>query len=257
MSGDESKKKLRREIIIVVVIALVIVAVSAVFISDYIIKSKREEKISAQVNEEMNKKLEENRIKASEIGDNRNLDLVGRYVSGGDPNSTTEEGTYVTIQLSSDGTASAQTLAGTTVAGWWASDKKGSAELVAIGFEKASEPKVYQIFNNHLIDMNSLYFGHVYNKEAFDTTLVSAHETGTMTINLTSNKKAKAEFEDTNKESENYGLKYAYSGSYRVDGEFIDIELNGAQTRFVMFDYKINDSDTDSGIASIFYTKVE
>ena len=78
-----------------------------------------------------------------------------------------------------------------------------------------------------------------------------------MTLNLTTDKKAKGEFIDKNEESDNYGIKFAYSGSYEADGEFVTIELNGAVTKFVMFDYNINDSDKDSGIASVYYSKKE
>ena len=76
-----------------------------------------------------------------------------------------------------------------------------------------------------------------------------------MTIELSKGGKASAEFIDTNEESENNGLKYMFSGRYTVDGDFIDITLNSAQTRFVMFDYGVSGTDADSGIASIFYQK--
>lgn len=257
MTGEENNKKLKNDIIKVVCIAAVIIVVAAVFVFDYVKTSKNEEEIYKQVSEQMDKKLEENQKKAGEIDEKRNLELVGNYVSGGDPNSTEAESTFISFTLSPDGTAAVATLDGATLSGWWVSDNQNGVELVAMGVEGTKDPVLYQVYDKHLIDIKSLYHGHVYKEPAFDTTFVSAHENGTMTINLTSDKKAKAEFIDTNEKSENYGLKYAYGGSYSSDGEYLNITLNMAETRFVMFDYNLNDGDKDSGIASIFYTKTK
>lgn len=255
MAGEESKKKLRGEIIAVIAVAVIIIAVAAVFITQYIIKSVQQEKVADTISEQIGQQLKDNSEQAGEIREQLNLELAGNYISKGDANSDDAALALVSVSLAPDGTVAAKNLNGETVAGWWTSYRNETGEFVAVGYSGASAISMYQVYNSYLIDMKSVYHGHVEKSSAFDTTLVSSSETGEMTIELKSNGKASAEFIDTNKDSENNGLKYMFSGSYSVDGDFISITLNSAKTRFVMFDYGIENTDADSGIASIYYEK--
>ena len=124
-----------------------------------------------------------------------------------------------------------------------------------MGFDGATSIEIYQVYDSYLIDTASAYFGHVQRSAAFESVFTMENEKGKMVIEIKEDGRASGEFVDTNEESENYGLKYMFGGTYKVDGEFMNISLNGATTKFVMFDYNLTEGDTDSGIASIFYRK--
>lgn len=255
MAGEENKKKLRGEIIAVIAVAAVIVVVAAIFISQYVIKSSQQEKMAGEISNQIDQQLKSNSQQAGEIRKQLNAELVGNYVSKGDADSDDAQTVIVSMQLLPDGTAAAKNLNGDSVSGWWTSYQKESTEFVAVGFSGNEAISMYQVYNSYLIDMKSVYYGHVEKSPSFDSTLVSSSDKGEMTIDLSPDGKASAEFIDTNEESENNGLKYMFSGRYSVDGDFISITLNSAETRFVMFDYGIEGTDADSGIASIYYEK--
>jgi len=253
---QEHNKRLRNQIIMVASFALVIILVAALFIGQHIKQSNEEEKLSQMINDEMSKQLEENSQKADELRKNINQDLVGNYLTMGDVVTGEGKNSYMSISLMGNGTATAVKAAdGSSVDGWWVSAKKGEVELVSMGFDGGSSVEMYQVYNSYLIDTSSVYFGHVEQSPAFQSVFTMENEKGKMVIDVKDNGKASAEFLDTNEESENYGLKYMYGGSYKVDGEFIDITLNSATTKFIMFDYNLTDGDTDSGIASLYYRK--
>ena len=252
----EQNKKLRNQIIMVVAFALVVILVAALFIGQHIKQSNEEEKLSQMINEEMDKQLNENSQKADELRENINQDLVGSYLTMGDILSEGEKNTYLSVTLMGDGTASAvKATDNSTIDGWWVSSKKGDVELVSMGFDGGKSIEMYQVYNSYLIDISSAYFGHIEKKSAVNAVFTMENEKGKMVIEITDKGKASAEFVDTNEESENYGLKYIFSGSYNVDSEVMSITLNSATTNFIMFDYNLTDKDTDSGIASIFYRK--
>ena len=107
------------------------------------------------------------------------------------------------------------------------------------------------------MDVKSLYYGKIEKSSSFDTTLICESPTGKLTLDLDKNGNARGNFIDTNEKSENNGVTFALKGSYSIDGEFIDITLNGAHTRFLMFDYGVEDTDNDSGMASIYFEKID
>ena len=253
---QERNKRLRNQIIMVASFALVIILVAALFIGQHIKQSKEEEKLSQMINEEMSKQLDENSQKAEELRKKINKDLVGNYLTMGDVVTGEGKNSYMSISLMGDGTATAVKAAdGTSVDGWWVSSKKGDVELVSMGFDGGTSIEMYQVYNSYLIDTASVYFGHVQNLPAFQSVFTMENEKGKMVIEINDDGKASGEFIDTNEDSENYGLKYMFGGNYTVDGEFMNITLNSATTKFIMFDYNLTEGDTDSGIASIFYRK--
>ena len=255
MHSEESKKKLRGEVIAVIAVAVIILVVAAIFVSQYIIKSSQEEKLASEINKQISQQLDENSKQAGEIRSKLNPELVGTYFSAGDAGSDDPAMAIVSLQLIPDGSVAAKNINGDTLGGWWSSYNNETTEFVAVGLSGASAISMYQVYGSYLIDMRSVYYGHIEKASSFDTTLISSSEKGEMTIELSKEGKASAEFIDTNEESENNGLKYMFSGKYTVDGDFIDITLNSAQTRFVMFDYGVSGTDADSGIASIYYQK--
>ena len=255
MSADENKLKSKKTIVAIIAFAALVIVVATAVIWQYVAQSIQQEKLGAEISQQMDEKLKENARQAGELRENINKTIVGTYQTKGDLNSQDPALAIAVMQLMPDGNVAAQNVKGESLRGWWTSQNKNGVDFVAIGFSGKEEPDMYQVYNSYLIDLRSVYFGKVEKAPQFDSTLVSASEKGTMTIELNSQGKASAEFIDTNEESENNGLKYMFSGRYAVDGDYISITLNSAETRFVMFDYNLDDSEADSGIASIFYEK--
>ena len=150
----------------------------------------------------------------------------------------------------------ARTFGGETLSGWWTSSQKSGVDFVAVGFSGKSDIAMYQKSGMYLMDVKSLYYGEVKKAPAFETTLICESALGKMTLELEGDGDAYGEFLDTNEESENNGVKFALKGTYTVDGNFISVILNGAETRFLMFDYGMEDADRDSGMASVYFEKI-
>lgn len=262
MSEVETKNitRKKKEILIVVIAALVVVIIASVFVIDYFRKSRLEEKQNEEINKHFSEYVDGVKEKSGKLRETISHDIPGNYMLKGEVDTNDPSRAYTAMQILPDGTVSAKALDGTNLSGWWKSQKSKSEksegiELVAVLFPNDEEPTLYAVWNNALIDWETVYFGNVFNTDRFDSTFVSAYDTGTMTINIKSNGKADAEFVDTNDESENKGLKYVYSGNYDVEDGYMDITLNTAESRFLMFDYDIENSRTDSGIAPVFYEK--
>ena len=259
---DKNITRKKKEIIIVLIAAIVVIAIASVFVIDYFVKTRIEETRNAQLGEHFSQYVDEVKDKSEKLRETISHDIPGNYILKGEVDTSDPSKAYSAIQILPDGTVSGQTIAGEKVSGWWKSQKSESAkskgvELVAVLFPIDEEPTLYAVWNNALIDWKTVYFGKVLNSDRFDSTFVSAFDTGTMTINIKADGKAEAEFVDTNEKSENKGLKYVYGGNDEVENGYMDITLNSAMSRFLMFDYNIENSETDSGIAPVFYEKQE
>lgn len=257
---QKSKSRKKKEIIIVISAVLVVIVIATVYILGHFQKSKEEEKNKQLMDEYMTQYTEKQVEESDRIRQTMNTDIPGTYILGGEADMRDPSKAYSFMQIFPDGTVSAEAMDGTIVSGWWQSDKSEDEKFaniipVVIGFPDDDEPKMYALFNDSLMEWNSVYFGTVSAAEKFDSEFVSASDTGTMTINIKSDGKANAQFIDTNEKSENKGLKYAFSGNYETDGKYITITLNNATTKFLMFDYNIEGSETDSGIAPLFYDR--
>ena len=257
METGENNKKRKKELTAVIILASLILVVAAIFVTQYAIDTAREERGIKNMSDALDKKLSDTSDKAKEVRSEINKELVGTYETKGDPSSDDLSVAIGALTLSPDGNVSMQSYDGTLKKGWWASSKKGETEFVAIGFEGNSAVDMYQVYKSYLIDMKSVYQGKLGKGPRFDTVFALKSDKGQMTIELFGDGKAKGEFIDTNEESENNGLKYLMNGTYSVNSDFIDITLNSATTHFIMFDYGVEGTDSDSGIASVFYEKIQ
>lgn len=256
-SGKLRKKK---EMTIVIIAALIIVVIASVFVIDYFKKTREEEKVIKEINDSFTEHLDDVRKESESLRETMSHSIPGTYALMGEVNLSDPSRAYSMMQLLPDGTVSAKAFDGSMVSGWWEStvsdsEKSMGIELVAVLFPVDEEPTLYAVWNDSIFEWSSVYFGYVEASQNFESTFISAYDTGKMTIDIFADGKAKAEFIDTNDESENKGLKYAYGGQYVSDGAHIEITLNGATTNFLMFDYGIEGSETDSGIAPVFYKK--
>ena len=257
MENSENKKKLKKELMWVIAVASLILIVALIFVTQYAIEKGQEERGIQRMSQELEKKFSQNEETAKDLRSKLNKDLVGTYQSKGDIPTDDISNAVVALTLSPDGSVKMQAYDGSTKTGWWASSQKGGIEFVAVGYEGKDGFNMYQVYNSYLIDVQSAYHGHIENAPYFDTELSLKSEKAQMTITLTKDGKAKGEFLDTNEESENNGLTFLMTGSYSANNGFLDITLNSASTHFITFDYGIDGTDSDSGIASVFYEKIK
>ncbi len=257
MQTQENKKKLKKEIIAVIAVAALCVVIAAVFVIQYAVKTYNEEKAISEFSEKFGQKLQENSEKAEELKGSVNTELVGTYQSMGEFSGSDQTQAVGAMQLLPDGKAVARTFGNADFNGWWTSSQKDGVDFVAIGLDGKSDVLLYQRSGSYLMDVKSIYYGEVKNSSTFDTTFISESSTGKMTMELKSDGSVSAEFIDTNENSQNNGVKFALRGKYSVDGKFIDIVLNGVQTRFLTFDYGMDNANRDSGLASIYFEKID
>ncbi len=255
MQSQDNKKKLKKEIIAVIVVSAICLIVAATFIIQYAVRTYNEEKAAWQLSESLSDKLKDNAQKAEELKKTINPNLVGTYYSKGELSEKDEALSIAVMQLLPDGKVNARTFSEANLNGWWTSSDTNGIVLLAVGFQDNSAVSIYQVSGSYIMDTKSVYFGEIEKTSFFDTTLVCESPTGKMTIELDKSGKAKGEFIDTNEKSETNGATLAFKGSYTTDGDFIDITLNGASTRFLTFDYNSKAFDKDSGMASVYFEK--
>lgn len=240
MSNDKKKPGLHTDITIVVIIAVIIVAVSAVvLIKNYSDKSEKE-KINKEFSEAVDKKLRSDAEKADEIRGGVDKSFAGMYMNN------SSDGDMSSIELCDDMTVKAS---GQSQNGWWSSLKKGGVDYISIGFPEDTNPVIYQIYNDYLIDTRSVYSGKIGTDEHFNSVLTSSD--GKMVLTLKDDGKADGVYTDDGENT----IPIAYSGSYNVHDDKISITLGGDTSEFLMYDYHISDTGTDSGIAAVYYEK--
>ena len=257
MQTNENHKKLRKEIIAVIAVAALCLIIAAAFVVQYAVRTYNEEKAISEFSESFGAKLEGNHQKAEDIKGLLNPEIVGTYQSAGDVSEKDTSQAVAYMQLLPDAKVIANSFAGENLNGWWTSSPKDGVDFLAVGIDGKQEVILYQKSGTYLMDVKSLYYGEIEKSPAFDTTLINESAIGKMTLELDSKGVARGNFLDNNENSENYGVNFALKGTYNVDGDFINITLNGAMTRFLMFDYGMKDADRDSGMASVYFEKIK
>ncbi len=255
MQSQDNQKKYKKEIIAVIAVAAVCIIVALTFVIQYAVRTYKEEKMIEQLSKSMSDKLNDNAKKSDELKSSVNSSLVGTYYSKGDLSDKDENNSIAVMQLLPDGKVKAKTFSDVEHDGWWTSSQKSGIELLAVGLSEKSAVSIYQVSGSYIMDTKSVYFGEIEKAPFFNTTLINESPLGKLTLELDETGRAEGEFIDTNEKSENYGLTYALRGSYTKDGDFIDIVLNSAKTRFLTFDYNSDEIDKDSGMASIYFEK--
>lgn len=242
MSENKKNTKTRIDIIIVVIVAVIIVAVSAiVLINNYLDKSE-EEKLSSRYADIIDKKIKSDSEKADDIRKSADMSYVGIYINA------SSSGDMASIELCDDMTVKAS---GQSQNGWWSSLKKGEVAYISIGFPDNDQPTIYQVYGSYLIDTRSLYVGKIDKDFSSDSDLISVD--GKMTLKLKKDGKAEGIYNENSKSSES--LPIVYSGLYSVNGDRLSVTLSGDTSEFLVYDYGMENTDKDSGIASIFYEK--
>ena len=240
-SSENSGGKVKSQILAIAAVALVIIIVAGVVIVDKIRETNTKQDQANAISQNISDTLDKNQKEASDIKKNLNKSLVGTYKSSGYSNDTT-------IELNEDGTI---TVVSSGTKGWWSSSNKDGVDIVAIIFEKNQQPDIYQVYNSKLLDTKSIYHGDVSIGQTFDGTLTM----GNLKLTLSKSGKVNGRY-DEKVVQDGVEIPYAeaYGGSYTVDGEYMDLTLNGDKAKFLIFDYE--DEKIPDGIASLYYEKI-
>ena len=260
----QGKKKSMRTIIAIVVGALVILSVVFAYLYQEFVDQAEKEKETEKVEKEVQDMLEDNQQGAPLLIEKvKEYNVTGTYASQGDISYDQDSWYFSTIDLSisqTDGreqlTARAVTAYdGTAKNGWWVCKEYDGIPFIVLAVEGKESPVTYQVYNSYIFDTSSAYNGYVADDGYFDSVFVMSDDKASMQITLSSDGSASAEFVDTNPESENNGTTYAMSGKYTVNGDYLDITLNGSTSRFLKFKFQTSENAEVSGIASVFFLK--
>ncbi|MBQ4526491.1 MAG: hypothetical protein II998_00300 [Clostridia bacterium] len=256
-SNNYNLKKQRLIIGSIIGVAVLVLTIVFIYLYTYYSQQILLEKDTEQMKKDVNEMYDKQAESAGDIKENQNnaTDILGVYTSVADFNADINNWTYTTIELKEDGKATVVSAAdGIGKNAWWVMAENGGVRYINMLVEGKSEPNTYQLYDSYLLDLSSVYVGQIKrNVPTFDSTFTR----NSMEINIFSNGKAEGIFVDNNEESENKGLKYAMSGDYKIDGDFIEITLNQASSRFMMYSFESPDHGEVTGIASLVFAKQE
>lgn len=255
-----NKKKLLT--IIIVVISVAILTLASALIYNYAFKEKLEiEKGSKIINEELQKN-EDNAAKLKEkaIALAKEYNVIGTYASTYNDIEDGEDSGYmytptkkVTSVMTLNDDLSASFNDGAS--GWWSlvKDDKGFI-TVTVGVQGEDETRDYLFCQDTLIDLkNAVFWGTVPESTTFD----GEFKSGNLTLTFKNDGSIDGLYSEIVEENgQKFPWNEAYSGTYKRNGDFIDIVLNGSEARYMIFEAVGNDAEKPiSGFAARYYTK--
>ncbi len=256
-----NKKKLFTILIIIISIAVLTIASALIF--NYAFKDNiRLEKGSDIIKEELKKaESDASQLKEKIIALAKENGVIGTYTSTYNvTDDTGEESEYMytpTKEVTSVMTLNEDLSAvfTDTASGWWSlvKDDKGFI-TVTVGVQGEEDTRDYLFCNDALIDIkNAVFWGNVPKDATFDAEFKS----GNLTLTFKKDGKVEGLYSEIVEENgQEFPWNEAYSGSYDRKGNYIDIELNGSNARYMIFEAAGNDTEKPiSGFAARYYTK--
>lgn len=253
--------------IFTVAMAIIVFVIAAALIYGTFFESEINKEKNRKIAEDyMTETLDKNSKEAAVYREENNaiiekysLDIYGSYTCTFNELEEAEDGSetgaaYTTevtrvMELKDDSTA--QFDDGTT--GWWML-KETEDGVIHMGLVVPDEktPQIYLVCRDKLIDENKACFlGEVPDTRTFDATF----KAGNFTLEFSADGTIDGEYTETVKED---GVEYprteAYSGSYKKDGDYLDIVLNGADARYLIFENETSEVKVQ-GFASRYYIK--
>ena len=255
-------------VVFTVAVAIIVFIIAAALIYSTFFESEINKEKNRQIAEDyMTEKLNSNSKEAAEYREKNNeiiekygLNIYGSYTctfneldssdDSGENSSYTTEVTRI-MEIKDDSTASFDD--GTT--GWWML-KESDGGIIHMGLVLSDEktPQIYLVCSDRLIDeTKACFLGEVPDSKRFNATFTS----GNLTLEFSDDGSVDGEYTETVKED---GVEYprteAYSGSYNRDGEYLNIVLNGADARYLIFETDNEKSEIKvKGFASRYYLK--
>lgn len=262
------KKPVWYTIFTVVMVVFVFIIAAALIYSTFFESNINKEKNKKYAEEYMSEKLESN-SKEAKIYRQENealikkydLDIFGRYTctfnelekseDGQTESSYTTEVTRV-MEIKEDSTA----IFDDGTKGWWMlKETDGGIVHMGLVLPEEKNPQIFLVCKDKLIDeTKACFLGEVPDQKRFNASFTA----GNLTLDFSADGSIDGEYTEIIKED---GVEYprteAYSGSYERDGDYLNIVLNGADAKYLIFETEIEKSEIQvKGFASRYYQRI-
>lgn len=261
------KKPVWYTVFTVIMAVFVFIIASALIYSTFFESEINKEKNRKIAEEYMTEKLSSNSEEAAkyrneneEIIKKYDLDIFGEYSctfneleeseDGNQNSSYTTEVTRI-MEIKEDSTA----IFDDGTKGWWMlKETEGGIVHLGLVLPQEKTPQIFLVCKDKLIDeTKACFLGEVPNKNKFSASFTA----GNFTLEFSADGSVDGEYTEMVKED---GVEYprteAYSGSYERDGDFLNIVLNGADAKYLIFETNNEKSDIEvKGFASRYYLR--
>ena len=189
------------------------------------------------------------------------LDIFGRYTctfnelekseDGQTESSYTTEVTRV-MEIKKDSTA----IFDDGTKGWWMlKETEGGIVHMGLVLPEEKTPQIFLVCKDKLIDeTKACFLGEVPDKNRFN----ASFSAGNFTLEFSADGSIDGEYTEIIKEDgTEYPRTEAYSGSYERDGDYLNIVLNGADAKYLIFETENEKSEIQvKGFASRYYQRI-
>jgi hypothetical protein len=189
------------------------------------------------------------------------LDIFGRYTctfnelekseDGQTESSYTTEVTRV-MEIKKDSTA----IFDDGTKGWWMlKETEGGIVHMGLVLPEEKNPQIFLVCKDKLIDeTKACFLGEVPDKNRFN----ASFSAGNFTLEFSADGSIDGEYTEIIKENgTEYPRTEAYSGSYERDGDYLNIVLNGADAKYLIFETENEKSEIQvKGFASRYYQRI-
>ncbi len=262
------KKPVWYTIFTVVMVVFVFIIAAALIYSTFFESNINKEKNKKYAEEYMSEKLESN-SKEAKIYRQENealikkydLDIFGRYTCTFNELEKSEDGqaesSYTTevtrvMEIKEDSTA----IFDDGTKGWWMlKETDGGIVHMGLVLPEEKNPQIFLVCKDKLIDeTKACFLGEVPDQKRFNASFTA----GNLTLEFSADGSIDGEYTEIIKED---GVEYprteAYSGSYERDGDYLNIVLNGADAKYLIFETEIEKSEIQvKGFASRYYQRI-
>jgi hypothetical protein len=262
------KKPVWYTIFTIVMVVFVFIIAAALIYSTFFESNINKERNKKYAQEYMTEKLESNSKEAKVYREENealikkyDLDIFGRYTctfnelekseDGQTESSYTTEVTRV-MEIKKDSTA----IFDDGTKGWWMlKETEGGIVHMGLVLPEEKNPQIFLVCKDKLIDeTKACFLGEVPDKNRFN----ASFSAGNFTLEFSADGSIDGEYTEIIKENgTEYPRTEAYSGSYERDGDYLNIVLNGADAKYLIFETENEKSEIQvKGFASRYYQRI-
>lgn len=262
------KKPVWYTIFTIAMVVFVFIIAAALIYSTFFESNINKERNKKYAQEYMTEKLESNSKEAKVYREENealikkyDLDIFGRYTctfnelekseDGQTESSYTTEVTRV-MEIKKDSTA----IFDDGTKGWWMlKETEGGIVHMGLVLPEEKNPQIFLVCKDKLIDeTKACFLGEVPDKNRFN----ASFSAGNFTLEFSADGSIDGEYTEIIKENgTEYPRTEAYSGSYERDGDYLNIVLNGADAKYLIFETENEKSEIQvKGFASRYYQRI-
>ncbi len=262
------KKPVWYTIFTIAMVVFVFIIAAALIYSTFFESNINKERNKKYAQEYMTEKLESNSKEAKVYREENealikkyDLDIFGRYTctfnelekseDGQTESSYTTEVTRV-MEIKEDSTA----IFDDGTKGWWMlKETEGGIVHMGLVLPEEKNPQIFLVCKDKLIDeTKACFLGEVPDKNRFNASFTA----GNFTLEFSADGSIDGEYTEIIKEDgAEYPRTEAYSGSYERDGDYLNIVLNGADAKYLIFETENEKSEIQvKGFASRYYQRI-